>query len=392
MVRSIFSPKLYGTLLGLISHGDAAEALRQWRAEILKNPPTSQTAIEMHQRWLASMLMHAEQMETSGKSDFRILFDSAQNFLNAHHAKVLQAEPASYSLKPDREAPAGAMPSRDVRALDEETATWSAEQWWDWLNDGFDEIENETPTAHLAFPPLRLYPLGNYVEQLAAALSEARDTDLTLLPRMLSAVQSYLQYGDTSDETLPGRNDARFWGLLGELGGCGPTLSIAHGYLNRLHAEGSVGSMTDSLCTAICDCVWRACAPPQVLLRFFDSLAANVDRPAAQGSYMLAAMEAVDDQDHHASEFKAAAMDALEVLTSSREPAALDRNAKIQTYVDTVLSTNLVTLPGLGHNVDFNGLVSALLPVTRRYREEGTGGTIEPPASVPAYVKALEGV
>src|ERR1700689_2588394 len=52
-------------------------------------------------------------------------------------------------------------------------SSWSDDNWCEWLSAGFAAIHEGHPTAHLAFPPLRLYPIGRLVEQLATAFAEA---------------------------------------------------------------------------------------------------------------------------------------------------------------------------------------------------------------------------
>lgn len=378
-MREHFSPELYDELLGMIATGNGPAALARWRAAVDRHPPTSLIALEMHRRWLAGMKRHAEDAAPAEMPALGLLFQNAQRQLDALSFKVAPPDSFSYSLDYDEEdGRKGPVPA-DLKSLEDRTIGWAQEQWWDWLNSGFDEITQDSPTSHLAFPPLRLYPLDRYIQQLAAALHDGKDHGLTVFDRVLTAIQCYLQLGDPSNEMLPGRNDPMFWELLGEMGPWDPEVAIPHGYLERLTADDKLKSMSGELCRAICNCIWASNARPVTLATFFDRFSSNVNQPAAQGSYMIATIDHVARTGPVASlEFAAAAADAMDVISISDV-----ETREVGEYVDAVLTSGRVTielLDGIG-NPGFSHLIDAIQPYAKKYSEDQGLPSVQNPRS-----------
>jgi hypothetical protein len=297
--------------------------------------------------------------------------------LNMASAKAVQPDSFSYSLEHDADPNVEGPVPHDLSALEGQTIGWAPEQWWDWLNNGLDEIAKNSPTAHLSFSPLSLYPLDRYPQQLGAAFREGKQHGLTLYNRVLTAIQCYLQLGDPSTDALPGRNDAWFWELLGELGPWDPELSIPQGYLDRLTADDKLKSMSSQLCTAICDCVWASNAEPGMLAAFFDRFSSNVNQPAVQGSYMVATInQAGRTMPSSSIEFAAAAADAMVVIS----PPPVEAR-EIREYVDAVLTSGLVAPPLLQgvSRPGFSHLLEAIQPLAKKYADVQGQPSVETP-------------
>lgn len=153
--------------------------------------------------------------------------------------------------------------SDDLDELEEVASLWSEEAWCDWLNTGFSAVRSSSIDAYLAFPPLRLYPVGGYVEQVAEALSERSPRGALLRERALNAVEALLRRGSTK----PGIWEVDYWRLLRELEFTDGNVSVGRAYLKRKQDEGA--TISDETAAELCKFAWRATANESARAGFF---------------------------------------------------------------------------------------------------------------------------
>lgn len=77
----------------------------------------------------------------------------------------------------------------DTHCLEEVAAGWTDDQFAQWIMDGVAKLNDKS--AHLAFTPIRLYPIGNYIEQLACVIdlgTQAHFKQIARVPAILTAI------------------------------------------------------------------------------------------------------------------------------------------------------------------------------------------------------------
>jgi hypothetical protein len=182
------------------------------------------------------------------------------------------ADPPSVRGNAEGMMPLATTPRRlltDVIDLKRVAADWSEEDWRDWLLDGFSEILEGSREAYSAFPPLRLYPVGNYLAQLGDALTDGQPADSPVRDRVATALKHHLAAGGVGDA-----RDSLSWELFAEFGLADPNARIARLFITK--AVEMRSPISDETIEQICAYGWLRCVNETARADFFRSIALTV--------------------------------------------------------------------------------------------------------------------
>jgi hypothetical protein len=191
--------------------------------------------------------------------------------------------PSEESAAMTYEGRSGFEPS-DSDELEQVAGGWSEEEWCHWFATGFQSIEQGSPHAYLAFPPLRLYPIGNFISQLGDVLSWHNNRDSLLRERALDAIRQRLATGKPDDNV----DDRYYWSLLNELRAPDMNATIARKYHRRLTKARK--TISDAVLEIICRTAWTCTATEIARAAFFQALA-NTERARMEAWEIVALLE-----------------------------------------------------------------------------------------------------
>lgn len=311
-----------------LAEKEPEKALRQWMAAFGARVPSSAVTLENHRRGLACIAKRVrEAAAPEDVAKFESLLPMAQQMIvdakNAADGPVgigytLADRKKSHSdIGPAMNS--GVRDSRcppDVSRLEMVSKAWTAADWCRWLNNGFEAIRAEEVSAHLAFPPLRLYPIGRLLEQLGTAFSQAAEFKLAAQDRVTQALFNYLQTGLPEDVASAG-NDDLFWQFFRQLGPADPTMSVAQSYIARVVSAGG-SPLGDPVVDGICEAAWDLSGAPSARAWFLEWLTEYVRRPRITALLIIALLdEAVTEPHLHREAIPQAAAQALQMMPPS---------------------------------------------------------------------------
>jgi len=283
------------------------QALREWLSEVEPERTTSPTVMGTHQRGLRRLIAQSRgAVRSEHVEELEGLITRAERRL----ALAVAAIGSNPAIDPDpilTLSPTGGamvMPATkrsdlacppDLARLQEIAARWPQEQWVRWLAEGFKMLQDGGGPPHLAFPPIRLYPLGRYFEQLKAAIEEAGNCRLAVASALHWSVGSYLGTGAPALPDGP-RFDPLFWQLYAR----GPQPDnlglVASAYLGRYQQSSRHPVDEVELVDSICDAVFETVSGATTVALVLEAVATRFDNAAADAALVIALMnEAQDD-------------------------------------------------------------------------------------------------
>jgi hypothetical protein len=289
---------VFGALLELADE-DPIGAVQGWIAELDRNKST--ISLDDYARGLSRIVARARRatIEASVSELERVVATANQSIELIKKCRGVStglgftlgtatAEPIERSMPS-----MNARPSPDLVRLDHITSSWSFENWCEWLNTGFSAIDEGDSTAHLAFPPLRLYPIGRLVEQLATAFAEASEFGSLMRESIRSAVGNYLAKAGSGEFS----RDALFWKFFSLLDPKDPNVHVGRSYVIQV-MKSSNTKIPDAILDIICTFGWDCAADSSARAYFYEWLADVVDSSIVIARGIAAGLdEAVSDKE-----------------------------------------------------------------------------------------------
>jgi hypothetical protein len=175
----------------------------------------------------------------------------------------------------------------DLARLQEIAAKWPSETWVRWLADGFRTVEDGSGPAHLAFPPIRLYPVGRYLEQFEATIAEAGECRLGVAVGLQKSIAAYLTTGFPALPDGP-RFDPIFWRLYAQSRPTDYSGAVPFGYLEWFSQSPNVRVNESELVDAICQAVFDTVPGSTTVASLFECLADQFDSASADAALIVA--------------------------------------------------------------------------------------------------------
>lgn len=269
-------------------------AVQSWLREM--SGPASGPVIDARERGLRMIAEHGERTAGRDMEQFGRLLSAARDQLGKDRQPSTSPSRLGLRLTPSNET-AGSRnhvtstlplhrPSPDLLILDAEAGSWSAEEWCQWLDRGFTLLREGDADIHLSFRPLRLYPLGNYIEQLAAAVRSAQGFGSPMRERLLGALQDRLGREFSTRADL----DEQYWFLFNRLQPLDPTVSVGQAYVEQSKKMG-LTQIDEEVLSLICDTAWECAATPSARGYFFDWLDVVLPSPLATASALASNLD-----------------------------------------------------------------------------------------------------
>jgi hypothetical protein len=313
---------VFTTLLELVDD-DPILAVRSWLAELKGDEST--VSLDTYGRGLSRIVTKARGAVTAATaSELESLVASAQKSIDLVRQRADASGDLGFNLGSTDSAPPrkegsmsglsgiNASPPPDVARLDEVASSWSDDNWCEWLSAGFAAIHEGHPTAHLAFPPLRLYPIGRLVEQLATAFAEAANFGSPMRELIRNAVGNYLSNAGSGELST----DALFWQLFHLLDPKDPNVHVGRAYVTQVMKTAKT-KFPDSLLEIICVAAWDCSADASTRAYFYEWLGIKIDSPIVTATSIAATLdEAVSEKELIDETLKYAASESLSRLPS----------------------------------------------------------------------------
>lgn len=264
-----------------LAEAEPLRALASWRELLTEHPDAPFLAVHTRAlRLLTERISHFQHptdaaLIATAVGSARAALDDARASssvdTNAGMGFTL-ADPPSVCDNAEGVMPLRATPQRlltDVIDLKRVAADWSEEHWCDWLLDGFSELLEGSREAYSAFPPLRLYPVGNYLAQLGDALTDGQPADSPVRDRVATALKRHLEAGGVGDA-----RDALSWELFSGFRLADPNAGIARLFVAK--AAENRSQIDDGTLWQICAYGWRGCVNETARADFFRSIASAI--------------------------------------------------------------------------------------------------------------------
>lgn len=280
---------------------DPLRTMEAWLTQFPEGASAPKVVLGSYRRGLRCVIALARQNVAAERSS------RLEQLIEAAQEKFGTAEPESHEpdRQPDPLADGADLPGEaivnahkipessascppDLHRLAELAAGQTDEQWCEWLAKGFAALSRHTPPPHLAFLPLRLYPMGRYVNQLAAAFSEAAAANLDLKVRATDAVWNYLESG-RPDQVRTMAVDAEFWQMIALLDAQDRPASAARRYVERRPDVIRTPAWAGRILPALCEAVWATSPAPAARAAFFEWLAHEVPG-VVQNAWLVVAL------------------------------------------------------------------------------------------------------
>jgi len=277
------------------------QALKDWLQRFPDTGWTSETVLRNYRRGLKRLIAQARRSvatEHVGELEqlIRLTLEKARKASAANYGPGSAAYGGIGEPVLSREAVLDANHGKgipgvcppDLYRLAERAAAWKDEDWCSWLADGFTAINGDHPRPHLAFAPLRLYPVGRYVNQLGAALAEGDEANLDLKARVIGAVWTHLESGKSSCDPVP-LLDGYFWRLIRHLNAEDRPAAAARLYVNRQQGSLQHQDFQEKVLPSLFDAVWKTSPAPRARASFFEWLTERVSG-SLQDAWLVVAL------------------------------------------------------------------------------------------------------
>lgn len=291
--------ELYGQLLRQADKAPV-KALESWLVLFDAQAAYPRSVLATHRRALERLIARASAGAGAGAEEKTVaaLARAARERLAKTPVKPRSStEPLPpLTLTPTREGPMSEISSAgpdafcppDLLRLQKVAQKWASADFIKWLADGFAALQDSGRQSHLAFAPLRLYPMGRFAQQLAASISEAAEFHLPVAEAIIKAIRRHLTSGRPA-LAHGHRLDVQLWTLYAQFKVFDPRAEIPASYLD--HALRQVRKDTpdlEPLLDVITDTVFETVPSPSRQAWFFERAQRAVVSPTLDAALAIA--------------------------------------------------------------------------------------------------------